>query len=185
MDTASLMGFAMLGSMKKPERKRAESSLVLTLVPGPPATRAAIATMAVSNQARDGFRREMRVASAVVGATEAIAAGESAVAAFAGQSALRDLAPDQLAARFAAAFPVVDPEVAPTAPPQVGGAGPDELTVARLREALHLATEMVVTAIGRTKGSRFSTDEALVYDDYLDLLSGKVRDQIVKSAELK
>lgn len=175
MDTASLMGFAVLGSMKKAERKRAETPLILTLVPGAPATRAAIATVAVGNQARDSLRREKKAASAVITAVGAIAAGQPAATAFAGQAALRDLAPDALAAQFTA---VMDRE------DDVRASAGSTDDVKALWHDLGLATDMLVEAIGRSKNQLFTTDEAKQYDYYLDLISGEDRDKIVKPAEV-
>lgn len=172
IDTASLMGLAMLGSMKKAERTRAEGPLVLTLVPGPPSTRAAIAAVAVGDQARDGLRREGRVAAAVLSAAEAVAAGQDPGVAFAAQPALRDLAPEALATRFDA-IPVARPG------PDVEEL-PDEKT---LLEALAVATEMLIAAIGRTKNLLFTEDEAAKYDDYLELLSPSTRAKIVRTPE--
>jgi hypothetical protein len=172
MDTASLMGFAVLGSMKKAERTRAETPLILTLVPGAPTTRAAIATVAVGNQARDSLRREKKVAGAVLGAVEAVAAGQPPATAFAGQPALRDLAPDQLAARLTTSLEVGS---------DVGGVGTHVPAAkeAELRHALGLATEMLVMAIGKSKNQLFTRDEARKFDDYLDLIPGADRDLIV------
>lgn len=171
IDTASLMGLAMLGSMKKAERARAETPLVLTLVPGPPTTRAAIAAVAVGDQARDGLRREGRVAAAVLTAAEAVAAGQEPSAAFAAQPALRDLSPEVLATRFEA-IPGGRPR------PQLEDL-PEEK---RLVEALKVATEMLIAAIGRSKNQLFTEDEAAKYDDYLDMLSADTRAKIVKAS---
>ena len=56
-------------------------------------------------------------------------------------------------------------------------------TSKELWNALGLATEMLIEAIGRTKNQLFTADEAKDFDDYLDLLPGEQRDKIVKSAE--
>jgi hypothetical protein len=171
----ALMGVLSLGAMKKAERKRAEEATILTLVPGPAATRAAFSAIAVGTVARDSLRREKKAAAAVISAIEAVVAGQPAATAFAGQPALRDLAPDALAAQFTA-FIDRDDDIRSSA------AGGSE-TTRELWAALGLATAMLIEAIGRTKNQLFTTDEAEKYDDYLDLLSGEDRDQIVKPAE--
>lgn len=171
----ALMGVLSLGAMKKAERKRAEEATFLTLVPGPTATRAAFSAIAVGTVARDSLRREKKAAAAVISAIESVVAGQPAATAFAGQPALRDLAPDALAAQFMAVVDR-DDEIRSSA------AGRSE-TTKELWAALGLATAMLIEAIGRTKNQLFTTDEAEKYDDYLDLLSGEDRDQIVKPAE--
>ncbi|TQR88537.1 hypothetical protein D8S82_00570 [Mycobacterium hodleri] len=154
LDNSSLMGFAVLGSMKKAERKRAQTPLVLTLIPGAPATRAAIASVAVGTQARDGLRREKRAAAATVSAVTAILSGEEPASAFAAQPALRDLAPDQLALQLGTA-------------------------VSDYAVALQQATDMLIEAIGKRQNELFTVDEAAKYVDYLGLLSDETRDSIV------
>ena len=172
---ATLIGLIPFVALKKAEAKRAQDA-VLTLVPGSPTTRAALASFAVTNQARDSLRREKKAAAAVISAIEAVVAGQPAATAFAGQPALRDLAPDALAAQFTAVVDR-DDEIRSSA------AGRSETTTKELWAALGLATAMLIEAIGRTKNQLFTTDEAEKYDDYLDLLSGEDRDQIVKPAE--
>ncbi len=170
----ALMGVLSLSTMKKAERTRAEEGTFLTLVPGPPATRAMFSAFAVGNVARDSLRREKKAATAVLAAVEAIVAGSTATDAFAAQPALRDLAPDVLASRFSDSFGAVDGGVRPS-----GGSNDTK----ELWTALHLATDMLIEAIGRTKNQLFTSDEAVKYDAYLDLVSGAERDQIVKPAE--
>lgn len=61
-----LFEFAMLASMKAVERKRATTPLVLTMIPGPAATRSMMSALAVTTEVRDGLRRERQVASGVI-----------------------------------------------------------------------------------------------------------------------
>lgn len=180
MDTSSLMGFAVLGSMKKAERKRAQTPLVLTMIPGPPSTRAAFATVAVGNQASEGLRREKKVAGAVLGAIEAIVAGQPAATAFAGQAALSDLAPDQLASRFTG---IVDRETEESHGSAETGESPEKAVAEARAEAekvLALATTMLIGAIGRPKDQLFTEDEAKPFADYLAQVSAEDRAKIVK-----
>lgn len=190
MDTSSLMGFAVLGSMKKAERKRAQTPLVLTMIPGPPSTRAAFATVAVGNQASEGLRREKKVAGAVLGAIEAIVAGLPAATAFAGQAALSDLAPDQLANRFTS---IVDRETGVShgsartgeSPenPETGAAAVEKAVAEARAEAekvLALATTMLIGAIGKPQDQLFTEDEAKPFADYLAQVSAEDRAKIVK-----
>lgn len=170
----TLMGVLSLGAMKKAERKRAEEATFLTLVPGPAATRAAFSAIAVGTVARDGLRREKKAATAVISAIEAIAAGQSATTAFSGQPALRDLAPDVLAAKFTA---VVDRD------DDLTSSAAGRADARELRNALSLATAMLIEAIGRTKNLLFTADEAEEYDDFLDLLSRETRARIVKASD--
>lgn len=196
MDTSSLMGFAMLGTMKKAERKRAQTPLVLTMIPGPPSTRAAFATVAVGNQASEGLRREKKVAAAVLGAIEAVAAGQPAATAFAGQAALGDLAPDQLASRLRSILDRGTEESQGAA--GTGETKPDETkaeieaaveaavekavaeTRAEAQKVLALATTMLIGAIGRPKDQLFTEDEAKPFADYLAQVSAEDRTKIVK-----
>lgn len=181
MDTSSLMGFAVLGSMKKAERKRAQTPLVLTMIPGPPSTRAAFATVAVGNQASEGLRRERKVAGAVLGAIEAIVAGQPAATAFAGQAALSDLAPDQLASRFTG---IVDRETEEShGSVETAETGETEASAraeAEAEKVLALATTMLIGAIGRPKDQLFTEDEAKPFVDYLAQVSAEDRAKIVK-----
>lgn len=56
---------AMLATMKSDERQRATVPLAMTMLPGPPGQMSAVSAMAVTTQARDGLRRERRVAEDV------------------------------------------------------------------------------------------------------------------------
>ncbi|GAB3014018.1 hypothetical protein GCM10011376_08630 [Nocardioides flavus (ex Wang et al. 2016)] len=166
-----------LAAMKKAERKRAEEATFLTLVPGTAATRAAFGALAVGTVAKDSLRRERKAAAAVISALEAIVGGQPATAAFAAQPALRDLAPDTLAAQFTAA---VDRDDGGRTTRAVAGESGE--STKELWNALGLATEMLIEAIGRTKNLLFTADEAEPFDDYLDLLPGADRDKIVRPA---
>lgn len=170
----ALMGVLSLGAMKKAERKRAEEATFLTLVPGPTATRAAFSAIAVGTVARDSLRREKKAAAAVISAIGAVVAGQPPASAFAGQPALRDLAPDALAAQFTAAVDRDD---------DLASSSGGRADSTELRNALSLATAMLIEAIGRTKNLLFTADEAEKYDDFLDLLSTETRDRIVKPSE--
>lgn len=104
MDTGSLMGIALYGSLTAAERRRVGDSLLLTVVPGPPATKAAMSSVAVGMQARDSLRRERRVAAETITAVESVLRGDATPdAAFAARPELKDLAPAQLAQRLDAA----------------------------------------------------------------------------------
>ena len=174
----SVLPVISLAAMKKAERRRAQDATFLTLVPGSAATRAAFGAIAVGTVARDSLRREKKAAAAVITAVEAVVGGQTAEAAFAAQPALRDLAPDALAAQFTAVVDRGDDRVAAR-----GTSAGSSVTSKELWAALGLATEMLIDAIGRTKNQLFTAEEAEQYDEYLDLLSGEERDKIVKPAE--
>src|SRR5687767_12991602 len=169
MANDNLMGVLPFVAARKPERDRIKNAAILNLVPGSPANRAAFSAIALTTVARESVRRERRVAGAMLGALEAIRSGDSAATAFTAQPALRDLSPDDLATRFTDSF---------GAPRGSSSAG--SVTDKDLWAALDLATEMLIEAIGRAKGTLFTTDEAEKYDDYLDLVSGDQRDRIVQ-----
>ena len=176
MANDNLMGVLPFVAARKPERDRIKNAVFLNLVPGSPAHRAAFSAIALTTVARESVRREKRVAGAVLSAIDAISAGDSAATAFTAQPALRDLSPDDLATRFTDSFGTPGEGTGSS----VGSSGNND--VKALWTALDLATEMLIEAIGRSKGSLFTVDEAREYDDYLDLLSGAKRDEIVKPA---
>jgi hypothetical protein len=178
MDTASWMGFAVLGSMKKNERKRAETPLILTMVPGAPATRAAIATVAVGNQARDSVRREGKVAEATaVVVTQAIAGAVPIDAAITAQPALRDLDRTKLAVHVGQVVAPILPIYAAGSPP-VGSSTTTPPVATKVE--LDKAAEMVVAALGMPKNSKFTDVEAKKYKAFLDKLPQATKDSIVK-----
>lgn len=96
MDAASLMGFAVLGSIKMAERRRATESLMLSMLPGPPATRAALASVAVTQQARDSVRRERKVAAAIMSLLPELASGTPLAVALMNSPLLCDLDADEI-----------------------------------------------------------------------------------------
>ena len=87
MDTASLMGFAVLASMKMAEQK---------LVPGPPATRAAFSAFAVGVVARDSLRREKKAAAAIMSLLPELASGTPLAVALMNSPLLCDLDADEI-----------------------------------------------------------------------------------------
>ena len=60
MDSASLFPVVMLAGLNSRERRRAQNSLVMTMVPGPAGQRAAFASLAVTTQVKDDLRKERR-----------------------------------------------------------------------------------------------------------------------------
>lgn len=171
-----MFGLFSFMALDKPAQSRARFPFVMTLLPGAPAQRAAMATVAVGTQARDAVRRERQVASAVVSAAEAIAEGADATTAFAAQPALRDLNPAELATRFDAAFPDDDEDEE-----EVGA----EATTEQLQTALQQATGMLVEAIVRQKGQLFTAEQAEQFSEYLALIPDEIRVQIVKPTEVE
>lgn len=99
---AGLLEFAVLASMKRAERDRAQLPLVMTMLPGPAAQKGAVAALAVTTQARDGLKRERRVADDVVTAVTDATSGAPplTVDKLREYPALRSIATDGLAARI-------------------------------------------------------------------------------------
>ena len=91
-----LMAFAILAALKTADRRRAESALLMSMVPGPPARRAALATIAVGTQARDAVRRERKAAAAIISAISRIARGESAAHVLLADPTLCDLDAEEI-----------------------------------------------------------------------------------------
>jgi hypothetical protein len=181
-NNATMLGLIPFVALKKAEAKRAQDA-VLTLVPGSPATRAALASFAVTNQARESLRREKKVADAMLGVVEGVVAGQTPAVAVAGQAALKDLAPDQLATRLTGIIEQSRDE-------GEGSASTGETTgevekaveaaTAEAQKVLDVATSMLVAAIGRTKDQLFTEDEAKPFAAYLDHVSAEDRAKIVK-----
>ncbi len=183
-NNATLIGLIPFVALKKAEAKRAQDA-VLTLVPGSPTTRAALASFAVTNQARDSLRREKKVAEAMLGVVEGVVAGQTPAVAIASQAALKDLAPDQLAARLTGIIEQSDDDGSPGT--GAAGDGLEKAVEAATAEAqaeaqkvLGLATAMLVEAIGRAKDQLFTEDEAKPFAAYLDHVSAEDRAKIVK-----
>jgi hypothetical protein len=101
---------AALASLDRNSRSRATEPLMLTMLPGPAATKTAVAAVAVTQQARDGIRREKQVATQTV---EAVAEAQANPAAFTKDNltqrrALRAIATDDLVAQIQAIPATVD-----------------------------------------------------------------------------
>lgn len=162
IDNSSLMGIALLGSMKRAERKLASTPMMLTLVPGAPAARSALATVAVGSQARDAVRRQNRVVRDTLDvATEIIAdPGTPVKDHLLRHPALKDLT-------VIPRFEQFGQEVAVPA----GSAAEADLA---------LAAEMVTAALTMNKGDLFSTQEAAKYQTFLDRLPAAAVAKIVK-----
>jgi len=190
-DNAAMMyGLLPIVAMNKAEASRAKNA-PLVLVPGSPSTRAVLGSFAVTNQARESLRREKRVAEAVLGVVEGVVAGQAPAAAIAGQSALKDLAPDQLAGRLTSIFPPPSEEgegteSGETAPEQVEARieaavqKAVEETKVEAKRILDLATAMVIAAIGKDKDDLFTATQAKPFSDYLTQVSAEDQAKIVK-----
>jgi hypothetical protein len=97
-----ILPFAALASLDRNSRSRATEPLMLTMLPGPAAQRSAVAAVAVTQQARDGLRRERQVATQTV---EAVTEAQANPAGFTRDSllqrrALRAIATDDLVAQI-------------------------------------------------------------------------------------
>lgn len=185
-NNATMLGLIPFVALKKAEAKRAQDA-VLTLVPGSPATRAALASFAVTNQARDSLRREKKVAEAMLGVVEGVVAGQTPAVAVANQAALKDLAPDQLATRLTGIIERPGDEGEGSASTGVTAGGVEKTVEAATAEAeaeaqkvLDVATKMLVEAIGRAKDQLFTEDEAKPFAAYLAHVSAEDRAKIVK-----
>jgi hypothetical protein len=181
-DNTTLIGLIPFVALKKAESRRARDA-VLTLVPGSPTTRAALASFAVTNQARDSLRREKKVAEAMLGVVEGVVAGQTPAVAVANQAALKDLAPDQLATRLTGIIERSGEEGEGSA--STGETAGEvekavEAAAAEAQKVLDVATAMLVEAIGRAKDQLFTEDEAKPYEAFLAELPQATRDKIVK-----
>lgn len=185
-NNATLIGLIPFVALKKAEAKRAKDA-PLMLVPGSPTTRAALASFAVTNQARDSLRREKKVAEAVLGVVEGVVAGQTPAVAVANQAALKDLAPDQLAATLTGIIERAGDRGEGSASIGAAGGGVEKAVEAATAEAeaeaqkvLDVATAMLIEAIGRVKDQLFTEDEAKPFETYLAHVSAENRAKIVK-----
>lgn len=93
-----MMPMAALAASNRRTRRRVRDPLLLTLVPGAPAVRSAVAAVAVTQQAEQSLRRERRVAEETAAVVDSAARGTAVDRAALEQvPALRDVASDQLA----------------------------------------------------------------------------------------
>lgn len=172
MAPQDLMGFAVFASMRKAERSRAQSPLMMTLLPGAPAQRAALATVAVGIQAKDAVRRETQVVAATLAVVTERARKRTPLAEAIGhQPALRDLATDGLFEGFEKGFE--DGDDAREEPAEENpGVG---------RVVLEQAGDMVVAALQKTSKRTFSEEEAREFAEFLSVLPRELQDKIVKN----
>jgi hypothetical protein len=96
-----LMPFAMMVASPRETSRRASEPLVMTMLPGPPAQRAAVAAVAVTQQAESSIRRERVVARTVADAVQEAAAtpGGLTRAQLDSSAVLRPIASDALLQR--------------------------------------------------------------------------------------
>jgi hypothetical protein len=101
-DGQMMVPFVALASMDRAARDQALQPLVLTMLPGPPAQKTAVAAVAVTQQAQEAVQNERRVANQVVAAVGEAAEkpdefDRQALARF---PALRRLATDEFVTRI-------------------------------------------------------------------------------------
>lgn len=169
-----LLEVAMLASLTSAERQRAQLPLVMTMLPGAPAHRGAVAAMAVTTQARDGLRRERRVASQVVDAVDAAVQnpGNFTTETLRQLPALRAIATDQLRDKIRS---VTEPaQAAIHGAPARAGAPAAAIDPVVLDQAVGVAVALI-----HKKGSKLAGAEAERFPDFLKALSQQQRDQIV------
>lgn len=197
MTTPDLFGFAMLMSLKTTERKRAQQPLIMTMLPGPAAQRSAIAAIAVTTQARDGLRRERRVATETV---QAVVAAATDPAGFTTESmrklpALRPIATDALRDSIVAAVsgqPSTTPGGGTRALPAGSSAPqpadqPATLEAAKRAAEAHAQADLVVVdqavkvaALAMSKkGGKLTAEESGQFPEFLARLSPDQRAQLV------
>lgn len=184
MTQEQMLGIIPFVAAPKAERQRLGVSAVFPLMGGTASARAALTAVAMTTQVRDGFRREKKVAGAVITALEAVVSGTEPAAAFAGQKALRDLKPEELATRLT---DVLSGDRRPRSPASKAAgdtaAAPDQQD--EVVRALKLATAMLIEAIRRPKDRLFAPEEAEEYQAYLEMLSPDTRAKIVKGTDIE
>lgn len=197
MTTPDLFGFAMLMSLKTPERKRAQQPLIMTMLPGPAAQRSAIAAVAVTTQARDGLRRERRVAHETVQAVVAAAkdAGGFTTESLRNMPALRLIATDALRDSIIAAVSGGSPAPpdngtkalpAATASPQPADRS-TEVEAAKKATEDHAKADLVVVdqavkaaaLLMSKKGGKLTAEESGQFPEFLARLNAQQQAQLV------
>lgn len=162
MDSASLFPVVMLAGLNSRERRRAQNSLVMTMVPGPAGQRAAFASLAVTTQVKDDLRKERRaVEDTAAGVLRAVRVAVADPARLTTAELLRDPA---LAA--IATDALRDEILAAAAAAVAGEEGRDEVT----DQAVDLIAQLVAT-----KGAKISEADAKRFGDFLGSLSEEQR----------
>lgn len=148
-----------LVSMRREEIARARQPLFLTMLPGGAAHKTAVATLAVTQQVRDGLRQEQRVVDKTLDAVTEAAANPAAVDRdrLAQIPALRAVASDEVVTRIKAIPDVV------------------------ARPVVEQAADALVTAIGLGQNTLLPKADAAKYPDFVNRLTDAQKAAIFKS----
>lgn len=171
-----LFEFAVLASMKSAERQRATTPLVMTMLPGPPAQRSAVAAMAVSTQVKDGLRRERRVAEEVV---EAVRLAAKDPTGFSTEKlrelpALRAVATDSLRDAVLSLTTAASSSALPAGTSTSTSTSPSVVDPKVVEQAAQVAALLV-----QKKGTKLTAAEGAKFPEFLHALTQQQRDEII------
>lgn len=153
-----IIEFTLLATMRRAERSLAQGPLMLTMLPGPPSQKSAVAAVAVGTQARDSVKRQQRVAEAAVEAvTTALTTSTDVTAGELEQvPVLKDIVTPSLIDRINAVTPAVSEHL------------------------VKLAGDLAVATLEQAKGDRLTVTEAKPHEEILKLLDDATLAKLVK-----
>lgn len=153
-----IIEFTLLATMRRAERSLAQVPLMLTMLPGPPSQKSAVAAVAVGTQARDSVKRQQRVAEAAVEAvTSALtSSADVTVGELEQVPVLKDIVTPDLVDRINAVTPAVSEHL------------------------VKLAGELAVATLEQPKGDRLNAAEAKPHEEIINLLDDATRDKLVR-----